>query len=105
MSMLIDGRLPMAVVPQRYELLLTFEPDRGEFSGSVTVHVQVREPVRAIMLHAVELTVPRAVVEAGGGRFPALVSVVLETEKSTITPDREGPRLQGGSQPGSAWSR
>src|SRR5436853_485248 len=46
MSPLIDGRLPMAVVPQRYELLLTVEPDRGEFSGSVAVHVQVREPVR-----------------------------------------------------------
>src|SRR5206468_5395457 len=47
-----DGRLPMAVVPQRYELLLTVEPDRGEFSGSVAVRVQVREPVRAITLHA-----------------------------------------------------
>src|SRR2546428_13476323 len=91
MSMLIDGRLPMAVVPQRYELLLTFEPDRGEFSGSVTVHVQVREPVRAIILHALELTVPRAVVEAGGARFPALVSVDPDSETITLTPDREVP--------------
>src|SRR2546426_3830239 len=91
MSMLIDGRLPMAVVPQRYELLLTFEPDRGEFSGSVTVHVQVREPVRAITLHALELTVPRAVVEAGGARFPALVSVDPDSETITLTPDREVP--------------
>src|SRR3989441_12513374 len=91
MSMLIDGRLPMAVVPQRYELLLTVEPDRGEFSGSVAVHVQVREPVRAITLHALELTVPRAVVEAGGARFPALVSVDPDSEPITLTPDREVP--------------
>src|SRR3989442_3107248 len=91
MSMLIDGRLPMAVVPQRYELLLTVEPDRGEFSGSVAVHVQVREPVRAITLHALELTVPRAVVEAGGARFPALVSVDPDSETITLTPDREVP--------------
>src|SRR3989441_8563817 len=91
MSMLIDGRLPMAVVPQRYELLLTVEPDRGEFSGSVAVHVQVGEAVGAITLHALELTVPRAVVEAGGARFPALVSVDPDSETITLTPDREVP--------------
>src|SRR2546426_2637972 len=100
MSMLIDGRLPMAVVPQRYELLLTFEPDRGEFSGSVTVHVQVREPVRAITLHALELTVPRAVVEAGGARFPALVSVDPDSETITLTPDREVPAGPAAPPPG-----
>src|SRR2546427_10653466 len=104
MSMLIDGRLPMAVVPQRYELLLTFEPDRGEFSGSVTVHVQVREPVRAITLHALELTVPRAVVEAGGARFPALVSVDPDSETITLTPDREVPAGPAALTPG-LWGR
>src|SRR2546428_4731177 len=91
MSPLIDGRLPMAVVPQRYELVLTVEPGRGEFSGSVTVHVQVREPVRAITLHALELTVPRAVVEAGGARFPVHVSLDPDSETITLTPDREVP--------------
>src|SRR2546425_6168178 len=100
MSMLIDGRLPMAVVPQRYELLLTVEPDRGEFSGSVAVHVQVREPVRAITLHALELTVPRAVVEAGGARFPALVSVDPDSETITLTPDREVPAGPAAPTPG-----
>ena len=89
MSLLIDGRLPMAVVPQRYELLLTVEPDRGEFSGSVAVRVQVREPVRAITLHALELAVPRAVVEAGGARFPAHISLDPDSENishATIVP-------------------
>src|SRR2546427_9489891 len=91
MSLLIDGRLPMAVVPQRYELLLTVEPDRGEFSGSVAVRVQVREPVRAITLHALELAVPRAVVEAGGARFPAHISLGPDPETITLTPGREFP--------------
>src|SRR3989441_7958075 len=91
MSLLIDGRLPMEVVPQRYELLLTVEPDRGEFSGSVAVRVQVREPVRAITLHALELAVPRAVVEAGGARFPAHISLDPDSETITLTPDREVP--------------
>src|SRR2546425_1503784 len=100
MSPLIDGRLPMAVVPHRYELLLTVEPDRGEFSGSVAVHVQVREPVRAITLHALELTVPRAVVEAGGARFPARVSVDPDSETITLTPDREVPAAPAGAPPG-----
>src|SRR2546427_6309671 len=90
----------MAVVPQRYELLLTVEPDRGEFSDSVAVHVQVREPVRAITLHALELTVPRAVVEAGGARFPALVSVDPDSETITLTPDREVPAGPAALPPG-----
>src|SRR5437879_923481 len=91
MSPLIDGRLPMAVVPQRYELLLTVEPDREEFSGSVAVHVQVREPARTITLHALELTVLRAEVEAGGPRFPARVSVDPDSETIALAPDREVP--------------
>src|SRR5438309_6169426 len=91
MSLLIDGRLPMAVVPQRYELLLTVEPDRGEFSGAIAIHVQVREPVRAITLHALELAVPRAAVEAGGARFPARVSFDPDSETTTLTPDGEVP--------------
>jgi puromycin-sensitive aminopeptidase len=91
MSPLIDGRLPMAVVPQRYELLWTVEPDRGEFSGSVAVRVQVREPVRAITLHALELSIPHAEVEAGGARLPAHVSVDPDSETLTLAPDREVP--------------
>src|SRR5207245_5676733 len=88
MSLLIDGRLPMAVVPQRYELLLTVEPDRGEFSGSVAIQVQVREPVRAVTFHALELAVPRAAVEAGGARFPARVSFDPNSETITLPPAR-----------------
>src|SRR2546428_951528 len=100
MSLLIDGRLPMAVVPQRYELLLTVEPDRGEFSGSVAVRVQVREPVRSITLHALELAVPRAVVEAGGARFPAHISLDPDSETITLTPDREVPAGPAAPTPG-----
>src|SRR5439155_315617 len=66
MSLLIDGRLPMAVVPQRYELLLTVEPDRGEFSGSVAVGVQVRQPVRYLVLS--NMDVASETVDPAAGR-------------------------------------
>src|SRR5256885_14293077 len=102
MSPLIEGRLPMAVVPQRYELLLTVEPARGEFSGSVAVRVQVQEPVRAITLHALELIVPHAEVEAGGARLPAPVSVDPDSETITLALDREVPAGRGGPRPGFA---
>src|SRR2546427_10958160 len=100
MSPLIDGRLPMAVVPQRYELLLTVEPDRREFSGSVAVHVQVQEPVRAITLHAMELTIPHAVVETSGARFPVHVLVDPDSETITLAPDRVVPAGAAGAPPG-----
>src|ERR671931_665020 len=91
MSPLIDGRLLLSVVPQRYELLLTVLPDQGEFSGSIAIHIRVMEPVRAMPLHALELAGHRAVVEAGGALMPAHVSFDPHSETITLAPDREGP--------------
>ena len=91
MTTLIDGRLPAAVVPERYDLTLVVEPDLGKFSGSVAIHVQVREPVRNVTLHALDLQIVDATVQALGIQYPAKMSMDAGSETVTLSLNREIP--------------
>lgn len=91
MTTLIDGRLPAAVVPERYELTLAVEPDLGKFSGSVAIHVQVREPVRNVTLHALDLQIIDATVQALGIHYSAAISTDADSETITLALNREVP--------------
>ena len=95
---LIDGRLPAAVLPKRYDVTLAVEPDQGRFSGSVAIQLHVREAVRRITLHALELEILEATVESGGVHHAAAVSVDPASETVTLTLTREvpaGPAMVG----------
>lgn len=97
-SNLIDGRLPGAVVPKRYDVTLSVEPDQGRFYGSVAIQLHVGEAVRRITLHALELEILEATVECGGVHYPAAVSVDPGSETITLTLTREipaGPAMAG----------
>ena len=54
------GQLPKTVVPHRYALRL--EPDSEKFinHGSLVVDIEVREPVREILLNALDMKISRA---------------------------------------------
>jgi puromycin-sensitive aminopeptidase len=56
-------RLPKTVVPHRYDLKLHPNLDAARFTGTVTIDMEVTEPVNEIVLHATELLIKRAVVE------------------------------------------
>ena len=97
-STLIDGRLPWAVVPKRYDVMLSVEPDQGRFCGSVAIQLDVREAVRRITLHALDLEILEATVECGGVHHPAAVSADPGSETVTLTLTREipaGPAMAG----------
>ena len=95
---LIDGRLPTAVVPERYDLTLAVEPDVGAFCGSVAIQVHVLEAVRRITLHALDLEIREATMEARGIQNAAEVSVDADSETITLTLNRAipiGPAMVG----------
>jgi len=71
-------RLPTAVVPRRYELRLAPDLGAGRFRGEETVEVTVREPVREVVLNAVQLEIGEAVIWDGQGR--ALTATVVPDE-------------------------
>src|SRR5438445_4184446 len=78
-------RLPRTVVPGRYDLRL--EPDLTTltFRGEETIDVTIAEPVREIVLNAVELVVDEAVVVDGRGReHRATVTLDEAAERCTL---------------------
>ena len=95
---LIDGRLSSAVVPKRYDVTLSVQPDQGRFSGSVAIQLHVREAVRRVTLHALELEILEATVESGGVHYTVVVSADAGSETITLTLNREipaGPAMVG----------
>jgi puromycin-sensitive aminopeptidase len=77
-------RLPRTVVPNRYDIRL--EPDLTTltFSGEETIAVGVEEPVREIVVNAVELAVDEAIVVDARGR----------EQRATVTLDEAAERCQ-----------
>ena len=58
------GKLPKAVVPRRYEIRI--EPDlaKATMRGRETIEIEVREPVQALVLNALNLDIDKAVLHA-----------------------------------------
>jgi puromycin-sensitive aminopeptidase len=85
-------RLGYEVEPRRYELRLVPDLDTATFVGEVAIEVVVHEAVRAVVLHAAELTLASATVVSGGGRVqrarPVLVpeaeQLVLELDEALV---------------------
>jgi puromycin-sensitive aminopeptidase len=78
-------RLPRTVAPVRYDIRL--EPDLTTltFRGEETIAVEVAEPVREIVLNAVELAVDEAVaVDAAGGEHRATVTLDEAAERCRL---------------------
>lgn len=74
-------RLGDSVVPRvdaGYQVALDLDPARADFSGTVDIAVEVREPVTTVWLNAVDLTVSEATITAGGRSVPARAEVVKD---------------------------
>ncbi len=53
-------RLPTHVRPTRYQVDLTTDPDRTEFSGSVRIHLDVQSETDVVEMHSRDLTLDQA---------------------------------------------
>jgi puromycin-sensitive aminopeptidase len=60
-------RLPVNVTPERYEIKLAPDLIRARFTGREKIFLNVREPVRQIILNAAELEFGSTAVKAGSG--------------------------------------
>jgi alanyl aminopeptidase len=84
-------KLSREVVPLRYRLELTVAPEADRFAGVVDVHVQLAQPLSRVWLHARDLTVREAWVEAGGARIPATLAQVTPEGVARLVPARPLP--------------
>jgi puromycin-sensitive aminopeptidase len=100
-------RLPDAVVPRAYRIRIAPDLDSMRFEGSVEIEVEVRRPVNEVVLHALELTPKRALVDSENRSFvidKELERLVIECPSGlaegthTLSVDYSGPineRLRG----------
>ena len=77
-------RLPTHVRPLSYHIDLSCDPGRVEFSGAVTIELEVTAQTEVIILHARHLEVTRAEVSAMFGETDSAL-VTYQPEQETIS--------------------
>ena len=76
------GKLPKQVVPEEYAVRIVTDVEKRTFTGSETVKLNVREPVRQLVLNALEMKITKAAVD--GKAVPA-AAIKLDPEQETLT--------------------
>ena len=89
-------RLPRAVVPARYDLVLEPDLEAASFAGSVEVGVEVHERVGEIVVNALELAIDEATLRRDDGQAIGVADITLDEElqRATLTlisPAEPGP--------------
>ncbi|PON13441.1 peptidase [Candidatus Entotheonella serta] len=83
-------RLPRTVRPSRYDIELVPDLEKATFTGSVSIEVDVAEPVETIWLNAAELDMHTVEIEDAAGQRTALTNIAYEadTERLQLGLDR-----------------
>ena len=76
------GKLPKDVVPLGYSIRIVPEIDKLTFAGSETVRINVRRPVRELVLNALELKIQKAAVD---GKALPDSAITVDPANETLT--------------------
>ncbi len=68
-------RLPDTVAPTSYRVELTLDPAKPDFSGSIAIQVNVKQPVDTIWLNAHNIKAQEATFETSGKQMTAKVEI------------------------------
>jgi aminopeptidase N len=85
-----QGRLPKTIIPQRYEVQIAPNIEKAAFTGSETVSLEVRQPVREIVLHSSGLEISHARL-VGPEEIALTPKLNADEQTLTLTPPRELP--------------
>lgn len=90
----LDYRLPNSTLPSHYDIVLTTRVDEGikDFSGTVTIDLDVVEETTSIVIHARQLSNFVAKIESEAGVSEA-VTVVSEETREFLTITRNNNAL------------
>ena len=81
----LADRLPPGVVPSHYDLAFAVDLARARFDGTETIRVQVEQPTRTVVLHAIEITFREVTITAGSATQKASVSLNDAQQTATLT--------------------
>jgi aminopeptidase N len=82
------GKLPKEIVPIRYSVRIEPDIEQAKFSGSETVTIEVRQPIRQIVLHSLGLEITEAKLTTGQV-IPLMSKATPEDETVTFAFDKE----------------
>ena len=82
-------RLPGHVVPSHYDLSFAVDLARARFDGVETIHVEIGQPTRTVVLHAIEIAFREVTITAGSATQKATVSLNEAQQTATLTVRRE----------------
>ncbi len=78
-------RLPPTAVPSHYDLAFTVDLAGARFDGVETIHVDIPQPTRTIVLHAIEIRFHDVTITAGSATQTATVSLDEQQQTATLT--------------------
>lgn len=78
-------RLPTDITPESYDLILSPDLAKANFTGEVMIKIKVTNPVNEIVINAADLEIQDAVVRRGNGTaFVGTVQLDEKTERAHI---------------------
>jgi puromycin-sensitive aminopeptidase len=96
-------RLPVDVRPKRYQAQLAVDLTENKFTGRLDIDVDLGQPRPSLTLHAIDLAVSDARLDAGGRTLSA-TSIQPDAESETLTFDFGAPLPAGPATLHLAWS-
>lgn len=79
------GKLPKEVVPKSYDIQLKPDLEKLSFTGSETVVLEVRKPVKTLTLNVNAVTIGSATLTSAGGGTVLTASITVNAEEQTAT--------------------
>ncbi|MBZ4418074.1 M1 family metallopeptidase [Myxococcus sp. RHSTA-1-4] len=96
-------RLPASIRPRRYAATLTLDMDAKRFSGQQTIDLELAEPSKEIILHAIALQLGEVTFRAGGEqRRPSSIQPMQQSE--TVVLRFDAPLPKGPASLDVAWT-
>jgi aminopeptidase N len=77
-------RLPDTAVPANYQVTLTPNFDKDNFSGDETIRITVLKPGSSIVLNSLDIDFQEATISSGGTTQTAAVSIDKEKQMATL---------------------
>ncbi|PZR76549.1 MAG: aminopeptidase [Chthoniobacterales bacterium] len=89
------GKLPKQVVPEEYAIRITPDLEKRIFAGSETIKLKALQPVRELVLNALEIKINSAAID---GKPIAGSAIKLDPKKETLTLTLPDELLAGAHQ-------
>jgi aminopeptidase N len=75
------GKLPKQVVPEEYAIRITPDLAKKTFTGAETIKLNVRDPVKQVVLNAAEIKISKAAID---GKAVAASSIKVDPKEETL---------------------